>query len=61
MLYARKEKIEIILYCQGGDYVHFMLLLQITMEKATGDTVRTNSLKPKRSLRTFWEFLTTYL
>lgn len=53
MLYPRKEKIDIIQYCQGGDYVHFMLLLQITMEKAIGDTVRTNSLKPKRSLRTF--------
>lgn len=61
MLYARKEKIEIIEYFQGGDYVHFMLLLQITMEKAIGDTVKTNSLKPKRSLHTFWEFLTTYL
>lgn len=61
MLYARKEKIEIIEYCQGGDYVHFMLLLQITMEKAIGDTVKTNSLKPKRSLHKFWEFLTTHL
>ena len=53
MLYVRKEKIVRIQYCHVGDSLYFILPLQINKEKAIKDTVRTNPLKPKWSLRIF--------